>query len=353
MCVSSWVSRKTAPASERGTRVAGSERVPPPHVDSAEPRALSLAVFALALPALATCSSDAPEPDAPEPDAPEEEIARSDQPIIRGVPSGREHDAVVVLAAFAGDARKSLCSATVVAPNLLLTARHCISEAEGSTACSMAGTPIRGGTVLADRDPHALVVFAGKGGVAHGTEHEANLSARGARLVIDDGRNLCNGDVGFVVLDRPLRAPIAPLRLGPPAKDERVVVVGWGIDETGHLPSTRETRSNVALIGIGPAMYPNSRKLGYGDREFMLGESACAGDSGSPAFSASGAIVGVAARAGNGKRRDPSNDASTCVGATAHAVYTHLGDHEDLVRRAFGAAGATMWREGEPPPYDR
>ena len=53
--------------------------------------------------------------------------------------------------------------------------------------------------------------------------------------------------------------------------------------------------------------------------------SACSGDSGSPALASSGAVVGVASRAGNGQPRDPNNAASTCLGATAHAVYTELG----------------------------
>lgn len=308
------------------------------HFGSAEPSALSLAVIVLALP-LARCSASGPTSHS------DDEVSRSAEPIIRGLPSGAQHDAVVVLATFAGATRKSVCTATVVAPNLLLTARHCVSDAEGSTACAMSGEPIRGGGVLADRDPHDLVVFTGASGVAPDTEVETNLTARGSRLVFDDAPNLCNNDVAFVVVDRPLSTPIAKLRLGPPTDGERVTVVGWGIDEDGDLPRTREARADVTLIGIGPAMYPNSTKYGYGDREFMLGESACAGDSGSPALSSGGSVIGVAARAGNGKPRDPSNYASTCMGETAHAVYTHLGSLDSLVRRAFAAADAAVPRE--------
>lgn len=272
------------------------------------------------------------------------------QPIIGGTASGSEHDAVVVLATFNGGVRQSLCTATVVAPNLIITARHCVSDAGGSTACSITGSPITGGMVKADRDPQSLVVFTGEGGVAPDAEVEANGSAHGSQLVVDTNTTICNDDIAFVVLDRPLTTPVAPIRLGPPKTDEPVTVVGWGIDESGSLPQTREARTNVALIGIGPGLYPENKDYGYGDREFMLGESACSGDSGSPSLAPSGAVTGVAARAGNGKTRDPNNYASTCMGATAHAVYTHLSSMTELVTRAFDAAGEPIWLEGSPDP---
>ncbi len=279
-----------------------------------------------------------------------ENVDQAIQPIIRGVSSGTEHDAVVVLTTFREGLRRSLCTATLVAPNLIITARHCVSDTESSTACSMDGTPIVGGGVNADRDPGDLVVFLGDGGIAPDTEVESNGVARGAKVVVDAGTNVCNRDVAFVVLDRKLAAPVAPLRLGPPALSETVSAVGWGIDETGTLPESREVRPDISLIGVGPAMYPDHATYGYGDSEFMIGESACAGDSGSPAFVKSGAVVGVAARAGNGKPRDPSNFASTCVGDTAHAVYTHLASMQYLVDRAFEASGEEIWLEGQPDP---
>jgi hypothetical protein len=278
------------------------------------------------------------------------EVSRLAEPIIGGAPSGTAEDSVVVLATFDAGVRKSLCSATVVAPNLVITARHCVSDADGSTACTMAGTPVTGGTLKGDRDPKNLLVFVGQAGVAPNTEVEANASARGAALVVDPSTTVCNDDVAFVLLDTRLAAPIAPLRLGPPALAEKVAVVGWGIDQSGSLPTSREARAGVALIGIGPAPYPDNAEYGYGDHEFMLGESACAGDSGSPALASTGAITGVAARAGNGTVRDPNNYASTCMGPSAHAVYTHLASKQDLVTRAFAAAGEPVWLEGAPDP---
>jgi Trypsin len=290
------------------------------------------------------CSGGAEANQAPE------ELGQTIQPIIRGMVSGTEHDAVVILTTFKDGLRRSLCTATVVAPNLIITARHCVSDTDSSTACSKEGTPITGGGVKADRNATDLVVFLGQDGIAPDTEVEANGSARGAKVIVDPSTNVCNRDVAFVVLDRKVAAPVAPIRLGAPMLDEKVAAVGWGIDETGALPKSREVRPDISLIGLGPAMYPDDATYGYGDREFMLGESACAGDSGSPAFAKTGAVVGVAARAGNGKPRDPNNYASTCIGETAHAVYTHLALMQELVARAFQESGEAIWLEGQPDP---
>lgn len=275
-------------------------------------------------------------------------VGRAIQPIISGVPSGAEHDAVVVLATFRDGARQGLCTATLVAPNLVLTARHCVSDVDGQASCYSDGTAIVGAGVHDDRDPHELVVFAPKDGVVATTTDEALASARGKALVVDDlATTICNRDLAFVVLDRAVSAPVARIRLGAPKPAEDVTVVGFGITETGALPGTRMERASVPLLGAGPMLYPDDQRYGFGDAEFMVGESACLGDSGGPALAPSGAVVGVASRAGNGKARDPDDLSSTCTGETAHAIYTHLAQATDLVARAFLEAGV-MPRLEEP-----
>lgn len=275
------------------------------------------------------------------------------EPIIFGAPSGEEHDAVVVLTTFRGGYRQSLCTATLVAPNLIISARHCVSDTDASTACAEDGAPVSGATIKADRRPEDLAVFVGSGGVAPDTSVESNATVRAARVIVDSSTTVCNHDIAFVVLERELDAPLAPVRLTPPRLHEPILAVGWGIDETGALPKSRAVRADLAVTGIGPALYPGHPSYGYGDTEFIAGESACSGDSGSPALTPAGAVLGVAARAGNGKRRDPSNHASRCMGDAAHVVYTSLAGHEPLVVRAFQEAGAPLWLEGELPPSAR
>lgn len=276
-------------------------------------------------------------------------MGRAIQPIISGVPSGAEHDGVVVLAHFADGVRLGMCSATLVAPNLLLTARHCVSDADSSVACNTDGSAAVGAAIRSNMPAEDLVVFVGKAGALPSINDETKANARGAKLIVDTSSTLCNHDLAFVLLDRPVDAPIATMRFaGGPKATERVDVVGWGVDETGKLPATRRMRG-VAVTGIGPTLMPGN-VYGIGNAEVMFGEAACLGDSGGPAFTKSGVLVGVASRVGNGKPRDPANSASTCTGDTAHSIYTHLGQSAELVKQAFAEAGNLPVVEPPPAP---
>lgn len=284
-------------------------------------------------------------------------MGRAIQPIVNGTTSGAEQDSVVALARFDGGVRVGLCTATLVAPNLVLTARHCVSATDASAACGSDGTAVVGAMLHGDRPAGSLAVYATTGGAAPDTTLEAGASAHGKALVVDDATTICNHDLAFVILDTSLTAPKSPLRLGPSgAAGDVLTAVGFGITEVGALPSQRMQRADVALLGAGPMAFPDDARYGAGDAELLVGESACAGDSGSPMFaraagaSTPAAIVGVASRAGNGQARDPNNAASTCLGANAHAVYAELGKNEALVLRAFAEAGKTPWLEGQPDP---
>lgn len=283
------------------------------------------------------------------PETPEaEDVGQAIQPIIKGAPSGTEHDAVVVLVTYVGAQPASLCTATLVAPNLLLTARHCVSDVPGATGCGQDGSAVTGGAIAGDREPSSLVVFTGKNGAAPAIDDRTKGAASGTKLVVDDAANVCGHDIAFVVLDRAVDVPSASLRLTPVAANEGIAAIGFGVDETGNLSPTRTIRSDLPA-NLGPGLYPDDARYGYGPGELMVGESLCAGDSGGPALSATGAVLGVAARAGNGQPRVTSY-ADTCVGPKARAVYSSLSAHTDLVTRAFEAAGATPKVEGAPVP---
>jgi len=288
-------------------------------------------------------------------------LGRVIQPIVGGAASGAEHDSVVALARFENGVRVGLCTATLVAPNLALTARHCVSATDASAACGSDGSPVVGAMLHGDRPAASLALYATANGAAPDTTLETNASARGKSLVVDDAASICNHDLAFVVLDASLTTPISPIRLAPPHASDVLTAVGFGITEIGALPAQRMQRTGLALVGAGPMVFPDDARYGAGSAEFLVGESACAGDSGSPMLArAAGAtaamltspaaVVGVASRAGNGLPRDATNAASTCLGATAHAVYAQLGENQALVLRAFSEAGATPWLEGQPDP---
>ena len=59
-------------------------------------------------------------------------VGRAIQPIVGGIASGADQDSVVALARFENGVRVGLCTATLVAANLALTARHCVSATDAT-----------------------------------------------------------------------------------------------------------------------------------------------------------------------------------------------------------------------------
>ncbi len=100
-------------------------------------------------------------------------------------------------------------------------------------------------------------------------------------------------------------------------------VVGFG-DEPGDTRPTRRAR-DVTVKAV--AQWP---------RTFTVTVGPCPGDSGGPAVSAEGELVGVF-----------STVSTNCNGASAAPKYTDISYFSSLVERAFGAAGADPpWPNG-------
>jgi hypothetical protein len=81
-------------------------------------------------------------------------------PIIGGTASTREQDAVVLLAVV-GPSRASFCTGTLIANNLVLTARHCVAKmSPGSADCEEGGaaSPLAS-RVTGEIEPRTLRVF--------------------------------------------------------------------------------------------------------------------------------------------------------------------------------------------------
>ena len=201
------------------------------------------------------------------------------------------------------------CTGALVAPNVVLTARHCVSRTTEEVSC-----PARGRQILGDRPPQSIVVITG-------TDLPGEPVARGAGVVVPSGTALCEHDVAALVLDRDVPG-VTPLAVATsaPHVGERVRFVGYG--RRGDRAGFGERRARSVAVEAVSAT------------ELLVGEATCNGDSGGPALSSKHEIVGVVSRGG------PS-----CEGDDVTNVVTRADAFNTVVTRAIELASAA-----ESPP---
>ncbi|MBN1610439.1 MAG: trypsin-like serine protease [Polyangiaceae bacterium] len=256
-----------------------------------------------------------------------EAAGSSHEAIVDGLPSGPEEDCVVLVQTKEPSGSTiNNCSGTVVAPNLLLTARHCVSEYEdGAFTCSAEGELEHGegqAGVMGDLVPPENIK------VRAGAVPDPTEVARGKRIFALATPSICRNDIALVLLDRSTDLPVALLRLTTATRHgELMRAVGYGSDEQ-DVALKRKAKDDVAVTVLGPSEYWPEAGLAP-PRTFAIGVSACQGDSGGPAFTKNDAVAGVY-----------SLSAGLCTSPSVRNYYTQVAPFEDLVREAFEAAGA-------------
>ena len=280
-----------------------------------------------------------------------ESVGASASAVIKGKNSDSSQDAAILLIYL--DSSTGLvgaCTGTMLAPNLVLTARHCVSDTDESAACDAKGDPIAGGEVKGNHKPTQMYVFVGKNRPDFaGSGGQIQPDGVGAKILTDGGTNLCNHDVAMVLLKDPIsNVPISPIRLdGDVTTGETITAVGWGVTDKTDEPSTRQQRVGIKVEAVGP---DSTVEPPVAPNEFQVGESICSGDSGGPAISASGAVIGVVSRGGNntgGSSQDPS---SNCTGSNTENLYSKTTAFKDFIMTGYAAANAEPWLEGGPDP---
>jgi hypothetical protein len=222
----------------------------------------------------------------------------------------------------------------LVAPNLIMTARHCVSYVtDGPFACSVRGevvdNPTGGGRVGLHLPATSLEVYAGR------TPRKSPL-ARGQRILSTLSPTLCENDLAFVVLDTALDLPIVPMRLGRPAQlHEAVTLVGYGLTENeqviDYITQPRLQKRGLEVTGIGLDSIDDGVTTVPPRVLFMDGPSGCTGDSGGPLLAeSSGAVIGVYSLLRGG----------SCLATAGRSSLVHVPPFQSLIDEAFAASGA-------------
>ncbi|MDB5214284.1 MAG: hypothetical protein JWO86_2211 [Myxococcaceae bacterium] len=217
----------------------------------------------------------------------------------------------------------TLCSGALVAPNLIVTARHCVSRAVTATpSCDARGRSHNGDHLAEDVDPSSIAIYTG----AHVRPDVDVPVARAVRTLHPTGQVLCDADVAFLVLDRPIaNAAVLTMRLHSPVETGDVIMpVGFG-GGVQNVVGLKVARAKSTILATGPSANAATGAV-LGPREFEVDRATCRGDSGGPAIDVmTGEIVGIVSRGGS-------------CSATGNHVYTRVDAYKRLAQAAFTAA---------------
>ena len=259
------------------------------------------------------------------PDQPSWAVSR--QHIEGGSPS--EHSGVVQLSV---DRPRQACSAVLIAPYLVLTARHCVSP-----RVTPEGGGVRCGfTPFLDRaDDASLLLSSGA------TTSSAQPLPAVSEVVFAPGTaDFCDNDLVLLVLAEDVPAnqatPLEPSLDAPVLRAQPYTAVGYGaVNDAAVGSGVRRERGALPVFCVGGECgVPD-----VGPREWQGETAICVGDSGGPALDSSLQVIGIASRS-----------AYQC----SSPVYASVGAHAAWLRaeavRVAQARGLTPVRWASPPP---
>lgn len=270
--------------------------------------------------ALSACSSEGGRPGAGDGAT----LRRVSQPIVNGTPSTAADNAVVYIA----DSSGGFCTGTFIAPNLVITARHCVSDMNESSEC---------GSFTKLFPPSRLSIQTG---VKQGAR-----VATVTKFFVDAAQTSgCSNDIALMQLDRDVPgALIAKVRLTKLTLGETARTVGYGDNGSGSVTNGRYQKTGIKIDSVGPASYTYKTKNGQSMPvdvpvgEVVTGESTCFGDSGGPLFDGAGNVIGVTSRGID----------DSCIDRPS--IYSDTASHAKLILDAATAAGHPLAIAQDPP----
>ena len=253
---------------------------------------------------------------------------------------GGKTDTTSTFAVAVVDDEDGMCSGTLIAPNLVLTARHCVANDDGGefVNCKTNRFFAPGAPSKFKIDTRANATFA-------------TAAYEVTKIVVPADDLFCGNDLALLVtktlVPASVATPASPA-IDPPLTDHdaygsTLSAIGYGTQSPGAADDgTRRRRDGVSIDCVpGDASGCAASTYDMTDRELAAGNGLCEGDSGSGAYStksiAAGApiVMGVLSRA--------ADSGSSCVDAVYERTDTASAF---LIAAAKDAATAG----GYPPP---
>lgn len=222
------------------------------------------------------------------------QLGRQQQAIVGGA-LDESTEGVVGLALDLGLNRAAgHCSGTLIAPNLVLTARHCIattSNGSGTVKCD--STQFEG-----SMEAGSLLVSADAIRPRNGN-HESYIRGLQVRTLGSDS-DVCGKDIALVILETPIFdiAPITPRVHDETSLGESFSTIGYGLTDPDdpYSDGTRQRANGSAVRCSGEDCVQLSDGAIRSSEWASVDAPICSGDSGGPAIDARGRVFGVASR---------------------------------------------------------
>jgi len=250
-----------------------------------------------------------------------------------------------------------LCSGALIAPNLVMTARHCVDQSPQAIDCTSASTVF--GSQYAPTQYYYITTYYQMGQGTKGW-HQAQ------QIFTTPGSKVCGNDMALIMLKDNVALSeaggsyVTPVVQYPMTDHTRysttVTAIGYGdTSATTQDAGTRHILQNVNLLcipGDKSIDCPSQAMTQMTVNEFISGDSTCEGDSGSSALEQKAFNKAVPLSFGVLSRGGSSG--STCI----QPVYTRTDQWKDfIINTAMTAASAgnytpPSWTQAPPPPTD-
>ena len=226
-----------------------------------------------------------------------------------------------------------ICSGALILPNLIATARHCVSDSPELIDCQ--SNPEFGD----DRPESSMTITT-----------NPNLFGSGSgwykvkKIFRPTDKHVCGNDIALIQLEKSIpdseATPITPGVQYPMWDESRYAAAFTAIGYGRTSPATQGSGNGGAgtrriLSDIEVKCIPGSSSIdcppGYvNDAEFIGGDGICQGDSGSSAYEEQSFEAGKPVSFGVLSRGGASQDGSQCQGS----IYSRFDSHRDFVLAA-------------------